>query len=182
MKIIPILILCITAACKNSVEVKVTPTADSLTKPEIKPALGHPFGTLLTLTVQVVDGDSLDSKGLTGSFAFLVRNINNKSVTDSIILKFKDETGKFPNDIIGLSTLIYGDNSGYSSAAADSTMKQQYAGKSFTVVAYESGEFTGIPDGYFDYQEVRQDVGFGFSHYLVVIADKSGEIKNNNIK
>jgi len=66
---------------------------------------------------------------------------------------------------------LYGDDRGRSSYDADKEMKQKYVGKQFDVVAYETGEFTGVPDGYFKYQRVRQDVGFGFKNYLIIVAD-----------
>ncbi len=164
-------------SCKDTKVRHVDMPAEASTLQEIKPLLKHPFGTLLTLSAIILDGDSLPSKGLSGSFVLLVKKINDKPVTDSIILEYKDETGKFPNDVIGLSKLLVGNDEGRSSLAADSIMKQQYVGKTITVVAYESGGFTGIPDGYFDYQEVRQDVGFGFKNYLVLVADKNGHSK-----
>lgn len=86
-------------------------------------------------------------------------------------MEFKDETDKFPRDVIELSKYLYGDDRGRSSFDADIEMKKNYVGRQFDIMAYESGEFTGVPDGYFKYQPVRQDVGFGFKNYLIVIAD-----------
>jgi hypothetical protein len=137
----------------------------------IKEKLNHPFGTLLNLTVQIIDGDSLDNKGVGSDFVFSIKSIDGIALSDTILMEFVDETGKLPEDVIELSKYLYGDDRGRNSFDADKEMKKKYVGKQFNVVAYETGQFTGIPDGYFKYQPIRQDVGFGFKNYLIVVAD-----------
>jgi hypothetical protein len=137
----------------------------------IKEKLNHPFGTLLNLTVQIIDGDSVDSKGLASDFVFRIKSIDSIELSDTILMEFVDETGKLPKDVIELSKYLYGDDRGISSFDADKEMKKKYVGKQFNVVAYETGGFRGIPNGYFKYQPIRQDVGFGFNNYLIVVAD-----------
>ena len=165
-------ILCVTIACSNSPK---TSNKQELVKsnPSVKELLNHPFGTLLKLSVQIIDGDSLDSKGLASSFVFRVKSIDGVALSDTILMEFKDETDKFPNDVVELSKYLYGDDRGRSSFDADIEMKEKYIGKQFDIVAYETGGFIGVPDGYFKYQPVRQDVGFGFKNYLIVVADST---------
>jgi hypothetical protein len=43
-------------------------------------------------------------------------------------------------------------------------------------MAYESGNFTGVPNSYFDYQPVRQDQGFHFRHYLIVVSNLTNKV------
>jgi len=162
--------LCVIIACSNSP--KTAKTQDLVkSNASIKELLNQPFGTLLKLSVQIIDGDSLDSKGLASSFVFRVKSIDGIALLDTILMEFKDETDKFPNDVVELSKYLYGDDRGRSSFDADIEMKKKYVGKQFDIVAYETGEFIGVPDGYFKYQPVRQDVGFGFKNYLIVVAD-----------
>jgi hypothetical protein len=162
--------LCLTIACCNSPS--TSNTHDHLkSSHSIKELLNHPFGTLLKLSVQIIDGDSSDSKGLAGSFVFRVDGINGIAFSDPIIMEFQDETDKFPNNVIELSKYLYSDDRGTSSFDAEIEMKKKYVGKQFNIIAYETGAFLGVPDDYFKYQPIRQDVGFGFKNYLIVIAD-----------
>ena len=163
-------ILCLTIACSSTPKTsnKQEPVKSN---PSIKELLNHPFGTLLKLSVEIIDGDSLERKGLASSFVFRVKSIDGIASSDTVLMEFKDETDKFPNDVVELSKYLYGDDRGRSSFDADIEMKKKYVGKQFDIVAYETGEFTGVPDEYFKYRPVRQDVGFGFKNYLIIVAD-----------
>lgn len=110
----------------------------------IKPRLGIPFGTIAKLEAQFFSGNDLHLFAYTGKVLLRINSVNGKAVKDTVILDFTDET----------KSLI----------DADATEK-------LTIMAYESGSFIGIPENYFDYQPVRQDVGFGFRHYLIVVAN-----------
>lgn len=166
------ILLCVAIFCCNSQKNSNKQDSDNPNY-SIKEELKHPFGTLLKLRVQIIDGDSLDSKELASSFVFRVESINSIPLSDSVLMEFKDETGKFPQDVIELSKYLYGDDRGRSSYDADREMKKKYVGKEFDIIAYESGEFTGIPNEYFKYQPVRQDVGFGFKNYLIIVSDST---------
>ena len=65
---------------------------------------------------------------------------------------------------------MYGNDSGRNSDEAYNSMKKNYVGKKFKVIAFETGSFTGVPDGYFDYQPIAQTTGFYFKNALVVVA------------
>ena len=57
-------------------------------------------------------------------------------------------------------------------------MKKKYVGKKFKVMAYEIGQFTGVPDKYFDYKPIVPGIphifanrGFFFEHSLVIVSN-----------
>jgi hypothetical protein len=110
----------------------------------IKPQLGIPFGTIAKLEVQFFSGDDLHMKYYTGMTLLKINTVNGKVLKDTVILDYTDET---------------------------KSLKKADAGEKLTLMAYETGNFTGIPDNYFKYQPVRQDVGFGFRHYLIVVSN-----------
>jgi len=110
----------------------------------IKPLAGIPFGTIAKLEVQVIDGNTLPLRVYMGEHLLKVISVNGVALKDTVLLLFSDETG---------------------------SLKKTNAGQKLTLMAYESGNFTGVPDSYFKYQPVRQDVGFGFRHYLIVVAN-----------
>lgn len=147
---------------------------DSLefTKPNIvSSTLDYPFGTLLTMEVLIVDGDEIQLKQYQGVYLLKIISIENKKVDNPIILTFRDETGKFPNDLFKLYKYLYGNDIGSITSKIQKEMKKRCVGKMFKVIAYETGEFIGIPDGYFQYQPIRQDTGFHFDNYLIIVAD-----------
>jgi hypothetical protein len=136
---------------------------------QVKARLGLAFGTLVKMKVEIVDGDKLNDKYHQSTFLFKVKSVDSIVLTQPITIEFKDETGKFPCDEFQLYKLIYGKETGEISQEESRELKKKYVGKEFEVVAYETGEFTGIPDGYFKYQPVRQDMAFHFKTYLVII-------------
>jgi hypothetical protein len=85
-------------------------------------------------------------------------------------MEFRDETDKFPNETFGLYKYLYGKKTGSLSSGMIEKMKKKYVGREFSIVAYETGGFTGFPVGYFEYQPLAQGTGFYFKNYLVIIA------------
>lgn len=109
----------------------------------IKPQLGIPFGTIAKLEVQFFSGNDLHLKYYTGMTLLKVNSVNGKTIKDTITLTFTDETGSLKASV----------------------------GQKLTIMAYETGRFSGIPDNYFDYQPVRQDRSFAFDHNLIVVSN-----------
>lgn len=137
----------------------------------IKERLIVPFGTLVKMKAEIVDGAELNDKAHQASFLFSIKSVDSILLPKPILIEFKDETGNFPVDDFELYKYLYGKKTGTISSKESEKMKKKYAGKEFNIVGYETGEFTGIPDGYFKYQPVRQDYGFHFRHYIIVVAD-----------
>jgi hypothetical protein len=137
----------------------------------IEEKLAVPFGTIRKMTIVIVDGDQLHDKGHQGSFLFRVKSVDSTTFLNPVTIEFKDETGKFPRDEFELYKYLYGKNAKTLSAKQSEGMKKKYVGKEFTVAAYETGEFTGLPENYFKYQPVRPGYGFHFRHYIIVVAD-----------
>ncbi len=139
----------------------------------IKEKLGQPFGTLQEMEVEVFDGDSLKIKGYTGVYLFKIKAVGNKLMGDTIIMEFQDDTGNFPNGELAFRKQLNAANTDSVLIDNIEEMKQEYVGRVFKVIAYETGEFTGTPEEYFDYQEEFATQGFHFKNYLVVVAELS---------
>lgn len=136
--------------------------------------LNHPFGTFLTLGVEIFDGEKLHDKIHQGSYLFKIKTVDSILLSEPIIMEFKDETGYFPSDDFQLYKYLYGVDTGYLDGKTATKITKKYSGREFTIIAYESGAFTGLPKGYGKYtQVIPQDVGFYFKHYLIVVSDLS---------
>jgi hypothetical protein len=144
----------------------------------IQTKLNIPFGTIAKLKVEIYDGDSVKMFAYQSRYLLKVNSVNGKVVRDTLLLKFIDESKTLANDDDDLSTLTYckiidslTDNQVYE-------MKKKYVGKKFTIMAYETGRFTGTPEKYFDYEPIVPGIphffatrGFLFEHYLVIVSN-----------
>lgn len=139
----------------------------------IKEKLGHPFGTILKMNVEIIDGESLNDKVHRSDFLFKIKSVDGKRIHENYILEFSDETGHFPNNDFKLYKYLYGKETGSLSGAEIDKMKKQYAGRTFDILAYETGEFTGIPRGNYDCEIPRQGTGFYFKNYVIAVCDLS---------
>lgn len=142
----------------------------------IKACLPVPFGTIVKMNVQIVDGEELKLKAYQSSFLFKIASVDSIKLSEPIIIDFQDETGSFPNNTFDLYEYLYGKKVGTISYETNTEIRKKYVGKEFVIVAYETGKFTGVPDGYFNYQDVRQDYGFHFKHYLIVVANLNNKM------
>lgn len=151
-----------------------TQSPDSTSQITLKPKLGIPFGTITSLKVEIISGDNI-SKADQGSYLMKVVSVGDEEVSDTIILHFIDKTGDFSNEGFKLFEKVYGKETGSINSEQRLTIEKDYVGKTFTIMAYESGEFVGAPDQYFDYQPVSQTTGFHFKSYLIVVANQTDE-------
>lgn len=144
----------------------------------VQTKLNIPFGTIAKLNVEIYDGDSLIRKGYQSCYMLKVNSVNGKVIKDTLLLKFTDESETLANDDNALSTLTYGKTIDSLTDEQFNEMKKNYVGKKFKVMAYEIGQFTGVPDKYFDYKPVVPGIphifanrGFFFEHSLVIVSN-----------
>ncbi len=140
--------------------------------------LGVSFGEMCKLEVEVFNGDNLLRKAYEGTYLLKINSINGNKVNDSLILRFSDETETLANDDFSLYQLIYKKKIGSLSSTQIDKMRKKYIGKKITVMAYETGEFKGTPDKYFDYKPVKPGIPhffatyrFLFEHSLVIVSN-----------
>lgn len=138
-----------------------------------KPKLGLPFGTIVKLKVSIFDGEKLNLKETRGVLLFRILAINDKELKDTLLMNFKDETNSISTTYNRFNKLT---NPKKSKNKENSILDKQ-----FIIMAYESGQFSGIPKGYYDYQPIKADVNFCFKNYLIVVANLKEEILVNNL-
>ena len=136
----------------------------------ISTKLNIPFGTIAKLDVEIYDGDSLQMKAYEGTYLLKINSVNGKQQIDTLLMTFEDETGGLVNDNFELFKLIYGKKTNSISDKQIDKMKKTYVGKKLTLMAYESGQFTGMPKDYFKYRPVQADRVFHFENYLVIVS------------
>jgi hypothetical protein len=110
-------------------------------------------------------------KAYQGTYLLKINYVNDKKINDTLLLTFTDETETLANDDFSLYKLTYGKKAKSLTNTQIEKMKKNYVGKKLTVMAYETGHFTGIPKAYFKYRPIRADRDFHFEHYLAVVSN-----------
>ena len=151
------------------------PRVDS-SKSNIMTMLNVPFGTISKLNIEIYDGDKLQRKEYEGVFLFKINSINDKLLNDTLLMTFIDETGYFAKDKFELHKLTNVKNVNSPSSKELDKVKEKYVGNKFTLMAYESGQFIGLPQDYFKYRPIRANRNFHFQNYLVVVAKLTNEL------
>ena len=164
---------------KSQIRLGTTVVEDS-SKIIILAKLGIPFGTMSKLEVEVYDGDNLHWKAYEGIYLLKINSIDGKKINDTLILRFTDETETLANECFSLYKLIYKKSVSQISGKQLDKMEKKYVGKKFTVMAYETGQFRGSPDKYFDYKPIVPGIPhffatlpFHFQHSLVIVSNRT---------
>ena len=105
--------------------------------------LGFPLGTVIKIEGSFYNGDKTRLKALSGIMLMKVGKINGKIVKKPVLLRFIPNKKLFPN-------IKDNDN--------------------FSVYAYETGKYTGVPTGAFKYILPVTTTGFHFRNYLVLLS------------
>jgi hypothetical protein len=140
-------------------------------KISITTKLGIPLGTISKLEAEVYAGDNLHMKAFQGVYLLKINSIDNKTVNDTLILSFTDETGTLANDCFSLYKLVYKKTAGTIPGELINKMGKKYIGKKITIMAYETGQFTGQPNTYSDYKPLESGLPFHFDHSLVIVSN-----------
>ncbi|MDP2388626.1 MAG: hypothetical protein Q8M29_19800 [Bacteroidota bacterium] len=141
----------------------------------VQEKLSHPFGTVLKMKVEVVDGDTRGSKGYNSSFYFKIKSVEGKSIGGNVIMDFQNSFNiNLPRNEEELYEYIYNKKQESSNRTELDSLKKEYVGSTFEIIAYETGRFSGIPNGPKEYDkcwEAWQDQGFHFENYLLILCD-----------
>lgn len=142
----------------------------------IKENLDYPFGTLVKLKVEIVDGTDLKLKAMEGHYLINIKEVNDIPADKPFIMEFVDDSGEFPTEHFSLYKKLYKIEAEHDFSLDDiKKMQKYYVGRTFIVLAYETGKFVGIPNES-DYVRkkvnlprlMRQDVSFQFKNYLMI--------------
>lgn len=148
--------------------------------------MGVPLGKVVEIEAIVVSGDSLKMKGYAG--AYLLKVISVK--TDTLMGKpwnkgtitlekmplyefsmhpFADGNVKLASDSFALYKIKKGKDTGTLTSDEVRELEKDYVGRKFTLLAYETGAFGGIPKEMPEDFLSWQDTGFGFRSHLLVM-------------
>ena len=125
------------------------PPADPLTIDEINQRgvmgrLGHPLGTIVRVTGRTVDGDQLRLKEFSGKTVLQIERVDGKLLSSPMLFPFQ---------------------------AFLDMIDDPAAGRRFEYIGYETGAFTGRPQGTFDHVPPIPSTAWRFSTSFEILAD-----------
>lgn len=164
------IIFILTCSWTKSQEVPISGLPVGSPKITLTAKLGIPFGTIAKVEAQIFDGASLHSMGYQNVYLLKINYVNDKLIKENLLMEFTDDTGTLAHEDFGLYELIYKKKTEEITEEQLKKMKEKYVGKKLVLMAYETGEFVGLPDNYLKYMPITQDFGFSFQHHLVVVA------------
>jgi hypothetical protein len=140
-----IILICFTSLISSSIFGQNLDSND--TNYLIKERLNVPFGTLVKLRIKIVNGEELDLVYYSGKYVIKILEVDTCKLENPIIMEFEDKTDKLPTNEFDLYKMLNGKEiKGGLSSDIISKMNQEYVGKEYFVVAYESGKFIGTPN------------------------------------
>ena len=170
--------LCIFCSCTSEPKQQIVWNYDT-TDCRCKPKLGKPLGTIFNLKVKILDGDDMNMKRYSGVYLMQILEVESVQLNDTILMTFEDRTDEFPEGWIGLRKHLKGDVNIPVEPEEELEFKKGYIGKTFDIVAYESGSYKGAPENYFDYQPIASMHGFVFINYLIVISSPTFDMEKD---
>lgn len=92
--------------------------------------LNQPFGTILTLQVEIYDGDKLKDVFHQGTYLFKIKSVDSVLLPTPILMEFKDETDDyFPTQDFELYKYFYEIDTGVLSGQDVKKIKRKYVGQ-----------------------------------------------------
>lgn len=150
-----------------------------LSPDSLKPHLSVPFGKICSMEVVVVRGDDLKLKVYEGTYLLKVQSVNGEKLPEPILFSFQDKTGRLPGSFGELYRSNHKKSTGAIAVKEIQRLELNYVGRHYLIVAYETGQFIGFPEGYFDYQPIQSGTSFHFENSLVVLSINSKTVNNN---
>ena len=174
-------------SCKSSFYEGMTPMEKAyytLPGHGFKAELGHPFGTLLKLRIEIVDGQEYSHKGSRSSYLMRVLEVNGKPMEEILLFEFDNHyTPEFATNAFELYKNIYRTETGSIDSKQRTEMNKQYVGKKYTILAYESGRYSGLARDYGKYTIAPGgQYQFHFKSYLMVVENLTQSPKENERK
>lgn len=145
--------------------------------------LGVPLGTVVEIEAVILDGDTLNTKAGAGTYLLKIEKVGGKNLIHPVISDFGvhpwDDI-KLANDPFSLYKVITGAEAHSLKGDDIERFKKGYIGSRCRLLVYESGGFSGIPNGLPGDYMLWQDHGFGFETYLFVLRVLEHNWRPNN--
>lgn len=150
-------------------------TLSDLKNKHVVGELGLPLGSIAVIRATICDGDLMNDKIHDGEYLLRITHVNDEIITASPILEFSlRHAGKI--NLATNSFDLFFMNNGYTveelNASQIAKLKNEYVDKEVTLVCYETGEFTGMPEDIPDDVLPWQEAGFRFKSKLEILSER----------
>ena len=169
----PLLLSALSAAPQSQSQPAPITLDDLRTRPVIG-NLGVPLGTAVELEATIIAGRDLHMKAYDGEYLLRVIKVNGKPLPNPPVMQFHAPTYTgvpLPQNEFDLYEYKKGKKTGTLTSDQISALEKGYVASTVRLLAYESGEFSGIPHlppGSPNWQ----DHAFTFTTHLLIMAKR----------
>jgi len=174
-----LLVVCVVigalAQSQEPVVLKKSVAVSALNEMNVIGKLGFPLGEVVEVQAVVKSGRATRAKALDGQYLLHIESVNGVALDTPVNTTFHVPAFArvmIASDHFSLYTLKTGKKTGSLDSKQIVELEQGYVGKAVKLLVYESGCFHGIPHQLPKDVPVWQDVGFGFSTHLNVLAQR----------
>jgi len=147
-------------------------TVEDLNGKTIIGKLGMPLGSPAVIKAVIVDGETMKDKIHSESYLLAVIEVNGSLLQDKPVLEFSLNHSldvELAVDNIELINM-FGEGDDLSEEYVNG-LKKKYVGKEVSLLVYETGHFSGVPNDLPDNALLWQDEGFNFKSTLEVLLE-----------
>ena len=150
-------------------------TLDDLHRRPVIGQLGVPMGTVVEIEATVMAGHQTRLKALESAYLLCITHINGQPLSGPVVLEFG--IPGFVSTALAADTFtLYEKKHGEAAHSLDSAqiaeLEKDYVGRPVRLLVYEVGEYSGMPMNLPNDVPPWQDLGFGFSTRLIILADR----------
>lgn len=137
--------------------------------------LGIPLGTVAEVDAIVVSGDEIRSKASSGTYLLKITHVDGNKLNQDRLMRFSVAgfaSVQLANNAFALYELKQGEKAKRLGDNQIEELERGYVGKSFRLIVYEVGSFSGMPAELPKDVPVWQDTGFRFATSLTVLTER----------
>ncbi|MFO0836481.1 MAG: hypothetical protein U0638_16055 [Phycisphaerales bacterium] len=145
-------------------------TVAELQRTDVIGRLDIQLGRCVPILAVLISGDSLESKAETGRYLLRVIEVEGRTLVEPQLFRYSNAPGfdGLPLNQTDHAQRVHGEQAAKLSAEDEARLERDFVGTERRLVAYEVGEFSGIPTLPKNVAE-WQDRAFGFSTSLVLV-------------
>ena len=137
-----------------------------------KETLYYEYGSIIKLRIEIVDGSSLGFVQYRGNYLAKVLKIDGRKPESALVFEFDNilVRGMPDNDFYSYRNL-FGDELLNMRKVMLANKEKQILGRVYEVMAYETGEFIGLPEGFPENKTDSIALPFQFRNHLYIVAN-----------
>ena len=137
-----------------------------------KETLYYEYGSIIKLRIEIVDGSSLGFVQYRGNYLAKVLKIDGRKPESTLVFEFDNILVRgMPDNNFYSYRNLFGDELLNMRKVMLANKEKQILGRVYEVMAYETGEFIGLPEGFPENKTDSIALPFQFRNHLYIVAN-----------